>query len=555
MDWMYLFYFLLALLMAFGAQYAGRGAWNEEYTSLRQTKMLQGITALGIALHHMAQKTCAPWHPQKYTVHGLEPFLSVGYLLVGVFLFCSGMGLYKSFKTKPDYLKGFFRRRVLPLVIAYYLSEWIYTAIRYAMNEVMDLKTVLWYLSGLHMANFNSWYMVAIVLFYAVFRAAFRLCKKEGAAICLVFLAALGYTALGVLIGHQDDWWMRGEWWYNSIMLFPLGLLFGKFEERVTAFFKKGYLFWLLLFCAAVALLLPQSEWLNNNAWGYYGEVGDPMTIPHCLMSVGLQWLTASAYVTLCFLLLMKIRFGNRVLGWLGSVTLEFYLAHGIFVELFGYNFLDIAKSLVYIRSVPLFIAAVLGCSVPATLLFSFLWKLILRLLPGTPRRERPARRRLPRWFIPGAVAVLGVALMPLLSGDKNVRVMSGMTFHVPEQFTRTYSERRYAVWEDKGAGKRAGKLVLDADIRDGKARNLHTAEEVLASCDWLTGAELYVNPQGVRMVRGFADYAGNRERRYYIETTGPVLLMCMIEDERYYDRDACEAALLQVAEGVVRAN
>lgn len=45
---------------------------------------------------------------------------------------------------------------------------------------------------------------------------------------------------------------------------------------------------------------------------------------------------------------------------------------------------------------------------------------------------------------------------------------------------------------------------------------NLGTAEEVLEACDWLMEAELYVNPRGVRMVRGYAEYSGNLERRYY---------------------------------------
>ena len=196
MDWMYLFYFALALLLFFGAKSAGRGRWNEAYTSLEQTKVLQGITALGIALHHMAQKTCAPWHPQKYTVHGLDPFVPMGYLFVGVFLFCSGLGLYKSFRTKPDYLKGFVRRRILPVAAAFYLSEAVYTAVRLAMGEPMDFKTVLWYLSGLHMANFNAWYVIVIPFFYLAFWAAFRFCRREGTAVFLVFLFTLAYTVL-----------------------------------------------------------------------------------------------------------------------------------------------------------------------------------------------------------------------------------------------------------------------------------------------------------------------------------------------------------------------
>ena len=373
MDWMYLFYFSLAVLIFFGARSTGHGKWNEEYTSLKQTKALQGIAALGIALHHMAQKTCAPWHPVKYTVHGLDFFVPIGYMLVGVFLFCSGLGLYKSLHTKQDYLKGFFRRRILPVMIAFYLSEFIYTGIRLLMGEKMNLMTVLWYLSGLHMANFNAWYVIVIPFFYLAFWVAFRFCRHEGASIFLVFVFTIGYTVLGTLIDHQNNWWMRGEWWYNSFILFPTGLLFGRFEKTVTRFIRKGYWFWLLFTFAGIFLLFMQSEWLNNTVWGYYGEWGDRLKVQHRLMSAGGQWLVSLFFVAFCFLLMMKVRIGNRALAWLGSVTLEFYLMHGSFVELFGYNFLDITKSIVYIRNVPLYILVVLVCSVFAALLFRLL--------------------------------------------------------------------------------------------------------------------------------------------------------------------------------------
>ena len=389
MDWMYLFYFLLGALLLFGASCAGRGAWNDDYTSLERTKVLQGVAALLIALHHMAQKTCAPWHPAIYMVHGLDLFVQMGYMLVGIFLFCSGMGLYKSYKAKPGYLRGFFRRRVLPIVIAFYLSEFIYTAIRLAMGEKMDIKTLLWYLSGLHMANFNAWYVIVIPFFYMAFWAAFRFIRREGAALCCVFLFTLGYTLLGALIDHQNDWWMRGEWWYNSIILFPLGLLFAKYEARVTAVFKKGYPLWLALSFAGLLLLHWQTQWMNDHGvWGYYGEWGDPLKVQHRLMTAGLQWLAVICFVAFALLLTMKLRLGNRALGWLSGFTLQFYLMHGIFVELFGYNFLDITDSIVYIRSVPVYIAVVLGCAVPSTLLFSWLWKRIVRWAQG---KRRPA--------------------------------------------------------------------------------------------------------------------------------------------------------------------
>ena len=577
MSDMYPFYFLLGALLCFGAKSAGRGEWQEDFTSLRQTKILQGITALGIALHHMAQKTCAPWHPAAFTRHGLDFFVPLGYLFVGIFLFCSGLGLYKSFKTKPDYLKGFCRRRILPIVLAFYLSEIISTAVRLAMGEKMDFLHALWYLSGLHMANANAWYVVVIPFFYLAFWAAFRFCKKEGRAIVLVFLFTLAYTALGAFIDHQSDWWMQGEWWYNSILLFPLGMLFGKYEKQATAFLKKGYWVYLALSLAAVFLLFWQSEWLNEHAWGYYGEWNDPLKVPHRLMSACMQWLVAAAYTAFCFLLMMKVRLGNRVLAWLGGMTLEFYLMHGMFVEMFGYNFLDKAKSLVYIRSVPLYIAAVLGCSVPAALLFRLIWKAAVRLTgkagrgasggasgsnPGNaPRLRKKTSRTEPgkagrnrRFLLAGVLLLLasGFFLPSLLPGNESVRVINGMAFSVPEHYARVYADSRYAAWEYAGAdGNRPGRLILDADIRSDHAGNFSTVEQVLAACTFLTEAEVYVNPQGIRMVRGFADYSSARERRYYIESKGSVVLMCMLENEQFYDREACEEVLRRTADSV----
>ena len=366
--WMCLVYFLLGALVFFGARSFGRGQWNGEYTSLKETKALQGAAALMVAFHHMAQKTCASWVDRGHIVHGLDVFLQAGFLMVAVFFFCSGLGLYRSLKTKPDYLKGFFRRRILPMVIAYYLSEYVYLAVRclyvgLRTGRWMNAGTVLLSLTGVRLVNANAWYLAVIPFFYLAFWLAFRFCKREGTAILWVTAAALGYTALG-LTNHRDDIvWLWGDWWYNSVILFPLGLFFGKYEQNVTGAWKKGYWLWLALCLGAEALL-----------WSRYGSFrGD-------LARTAAQWLIAAAFVMFWFLLRMKIRIGNRALAFLGGIGLEFYLMHGLFVDLFGYSFMDTPYSL-YIRSLPLYIAAVLASSVAASLLFRLLWKGTVKLL------------------------------------------------------------------------------------------------------------------------------------------------------------------------------
>ena len=576
MDWLDLFWFSLGVLLFAGAKGAGRGNWNEDYTSLKQTKMLQGIMVLGVALHHMAQKTCGPWHPQSVIEHGLDVFLPVGHMVVGVFLFCSGLGLYKSLRTKPDYLKGFFRKRILPVIIAFYLSEIIYTAVRLLMGEPMDALTVLWYLSGLHMANFNAWYVIVIPFFYLAFWASFRFVKRERVSVLLVFLFTLGYTLLGACVDHQNDWWMRGEWWYNSILLFPLGIVFARHEEKITRTLKKGYWFWLLLFFIGFFLLHLQSEWLINHRLGYYGDWGDPLKVPKRLLSAGTQWAVALFFTMFWFTLMLKVRIGNRALAWLGAVTLDFYLMHGIFVELFGYSFLDISASLVHIRDVPLYVAAVLGCSVPATLLFRQIRLWLTGAVcgnrkqgdaPGNEegpqesealRRARKkaagpgrARKLLFVWFWP-AVCVMMILGGLLLFRQTPERVHGNTVISPPDGFAVASSDSRQTVWKYTGDDRKVNALVLDTTIRGDNGQLFGSAEEVLASCAWMTDAELYVNPQGIRMARGFSTEGTEYPmRRYYVETDDNVVLLSIIENDRYYDPAACEEAILQAADRI----
>ena len=393
MDPMYLFYFLLGIVIFFGAEFCGRG-WNGEATSLRQTTMLRGIAAAGVMLHHMGQKTCAPWHPRNVIVHGLDFFVPIGTLFVGIFLFCSGMGLFKSLKAKPDYLRGFLRRRIVPILVVFFVSEAVYLAVRLAMGQRMSLLDGMLYLLGLHMANPNAWYVIVIPFFYLFFWLAFRLCRRDGTAIMWVTLAVLAYTLLGASLDHSAAWWMCGEWWYNSMMLFPLGMLFAKYEERVLDFFRKGYWLWLAVAFTAMLLLQQLNALAADSWWGYYGETwGDPLKVIHRLGCTAMQWLACLGVVVFCGLLMMKFRIGNRILAFLGGLSLELYLIHGLFVELFGYDFMEFTQSLYYIKHVPLYLVVVTACSLAsAVLLRQACRPLIHRLAPrGGLERRLPA--------------------------------------------------------------------------------------------------------------------------------------------------------------------
>ena len=583
MDLLDLFYFLLGGLLLWGTRRVPKGEWNGEYTSRDQTDALRGAAALGVMLHHMAQKTCAPWNPSTFIVHGLDFFVDIGYIFVAVFFFLSGLGLYKSLRTKPDYLKRFFRRRVLPLAVAFYLSEWICLAVHLLMGERMKTADILWNLTGLRLANPNAWFMVTLPLFYLFFWLAFRFSRREGGAILKVFALTLAYTVGCAFVDHQNTWWIRGEWWYNSMILFPLGLLYARHEEKLTAAFKKRHTVWLCFSLALAAAAWLFSQWAVG-AWGYYGENWDRLKVLHRLGSAFSQWLVCAAVVWALMLFLMKCHAGNAALRGLGKISLELYLVHGTFAEMFGFDFLGHAKSLPYIRSVPLYIAAVFLCSLAAAALFRLLREGVMKLFPygrrggegggrppkegpkGIPKEERqkraertgmlranhPPKKKAARLAIPVLIAAAAVCAWLFFGSGAPGNRIAGMNVRIPEGFSCTFRDRDCTVWTYQGTDRKPGPMVINTEIRGSHAQVFCTAEEVLADCSWLKEAEIYVNPHGVRMVRGYSmDYSGYPEYRYYVETSSAMFLISMSENTEYYEPWDCEAFLLEAADGI----
>ena len=136
-------------------------------------------------------------------------------------------------------------------------------------------------------------------------------------------------------------------------------------------------------------------------------------------------------------------------------------------------------------------------------------------------------------------------------SGDPGNRV-NGMNVRIPEGFSRTFRDSDCTVWTYEGTDRRPGPMVITTGIRGSHAQVFRTAEELLFDCPWLKEAEIYVNPHGVRMARGYSmDYSGYPEYRYYVETPSAVFLISMSENTEYYMPGDCESFLQETADGI----
>ena len=268
---------------------------------------LKGIFALVVIFHHLAQRTEAGWVFQN--------FRGVGYLCVAGFFFLSGYGIQKQVLARADYAKGFFRRRVLPILLPFGLMSvlcWVLSALcKGRIWMPWDMLFALPY--GDTVVPF-SWYVFSILLFYPVLLLCLKHCRKPQQLPLYIAGYALVYILLCGLLGFS-------AFWYNTIPLLPLGMCFAAQEERILAFVQKRYKLCAVPVWIAFLLLYPVTDRVMGAQYG-------------SALCVALNWLTGSLFAAALVLLLMKVRIGNPALRYLGKHSLALYLCQGIFMEL-----------------------------------------------------------------------------------------------------------------------------------------------------------------------------------------------------------------------------
>ena len=332
-----LFPLIPLMLLLWGVKAAPRGELFDDALDLRFAKAVQGIAAVLIMIHHLTQRVT------NYGEHYFGPvtgFNEFGVLFTGIFFFFSGYGLYTSLQTKEHYLDGFFRRRMPKIVIPFYVANCVYILICMVFGLRLSALEAVEYFSGYVLFNSNLWYMVEIAVLYCAFYVIFRLIRNRRAAIAVMALFVALLMTGSLLLGHDLETatqgaWFRGEWWYNTTPLFIVGMLLAAEKESIFRFASKHYA--LLLASSAALFFAFYRLYLRVSMnYGYWTETARSPAYGDKAVTLAAQAPMVIFFVLTLAVLMMKLHFDNRVLRWLGSIALELYMTHNVFIELLG---------------------------------------------------------------------------------------------------------------------------------------------------------------------------------------------------------------------------
>ena len=285
-----------------------------DYLSNKSTKSLKGLLALLIIFHHVSQKIT--------TGENFSNFEYMGRYIVALFFFLSGYGLYFQYSNNATYMENFLKKRLVRIFIPFFVFIVIYVFYRATLGEVVNVDFFLSFWRDHSNIVYNGWFVNSIIVLYVIFYVSFKMKDSKSSFYMLIFLT-LVYIFLKVYQNH-------GDWEYVSMMAFLLGIFWMKNRISIDKYIEENYFVFLVSFSILMYVFRHYEAIMKNigitNKYVYYGIVGNLCTM---------------VFVVYFLLLTNKLDFSNKYLNFLGDISFEIYMIHGLVMHYLGKFFVS----------------------------------------------------------------------------------------------------------------------------------------------------------------------------------------------------------------------
>lgn len=332
---MVLWYLPIVVLCLYKLQFAfmgknkltGDSKIYPDYISLDKTASIKGIFILLILLRHGLQYLTIEDNFLSMLYYKINGHV-LGQSVVVMFLFYSGFGVMLSIAKKgKSYISSIPTNRMLKVLLHFDIAVLIYLVIQTIFGERYSLYTILSSLIGWENVGNSSWYIFAILALYLVTYFAFTVFKKAKN----YYLPVAVVFVLTICMIVALKYFKQDIWWYDTIILYPIGMLYYLVHRKVEAFFnKKAIAYWLTLGAMCVLFVLTLLRTSNFFV----------LEIKHIL------------FTFIIVLATMKIQIHNKALQFLGNHLFSIFILQRIpmiILDYFGvsdYPFVFLALSL-----------------------------------------------------------------------------------------------------------------------------------------------------------------------------------------------------------------
>ena len=308
---MNIYFVFIVFLILFFSKYFFK-SFNKDYMSKQSTSCVKGVFILIVFYSHIKNYINTDIS-KNFLMLGLRDWL--GQLMVTLFLFYSGFGIYESIKKKKkEYIDSIPKRRCLKTILHFAFAVTLYLILSFIINKSYPIKTILLSYIGWNSIGNSNWYIFGIVILYFLTYLSFQIFdKNDKLAIRMSWILTIIFT-LGLSL-------YRPDYCYNTLWCYPLGLTYSYYKNDIEKIFmkeNKKYLIALILTFISVFILKKYAV----NGFMYY----ELLSIAFCLLIV---------------LITMKINLQSKILKWFGDNLFWIYILQRlpmIYLTYTGYN-------------------------------------------------------------------------------------------------------------------------------------------------------------------------------------------------------------------------
>ncbi len=287
--------------------------WRKQYYpfTIDQANSFKGILSILIILSHLN------FHAE------MPQFLTItkwAGTKVALFFFISGYGLMASYQKKEQsYLQGFLGKRVWKIILPLLVITFFFMYSQYLDRGIfnLDIFKNLWI--GLTPLPY-SWFAYIILIFYLLFYLIYQLKWSLNIKLIGMFSVSLIVSAILFQKGFDRAWWV-------SNLAFPFGMLYQSQESRIIGFSRT--------------------------------KIGNVLFVPFCLALAFLfaifkiEFLYIFSYVFIVLAVIILLSYSGlpkgNLFNFLGRISYETYLVHGLVYFIFRGNHIFIQNNWVYL--------------------------------------------------------------------------------------------------------------------------------------------------------------------------------------------------------------
>ena len=267
--------------------------------TIEQTSALKGLAIFFVFFNHLFGYLPNDISHLALPGDGLFEFIinQSTQLMVGLFLFMSGYGVYCQIQKKgSSYINNIPIKRILSTLLNFDIAVLLFAITLFVLGIPISTKKFFLSLTAWDSIGNSNWYIFAILYCYMSTYLSFRFTKRASramllqAAFIIVYLLIMPILKTGLF------------WWYMTICCYPAGMFYSKFNERIDKFLSVKYFFWLgtLLVTICVLLLFFGNFYIYN--------------------------IVAISFCFICVSLSIRFRINSRMLSWCGKNLFPIYV-------------------------------------------------------------------------------------------------------------------------------------------------------------------------------------------------------------------------------------